>query len=414
MIAGAVLLYVLSVAAQPEPEYMQPAPGTKPRTAVFELTVHNKMPDDDINVVIDRLYKELRGTNRFDLMDRAQTQRVLEDLGTHYLACATPECASEAGRMIGIEKAIVGDVSKVELTYFITLEQVDVATGTVDKKVEEEVAGNMDDVANVGVMLVVRKLVSEEKEPEYKKGDWKKIRAQGLGGRISVVMPIPLEHEQEQHVTKTDEPRLGDTTIVRDFNDVGARPTLGIGIQWDAMFRLRNGAEFHYTPSIEGWVRQDFGLDHVKRYGEVAFNALDIRYLFSPPSDRRLTFFVGLGGALLLNTYRDESPIYGEPLEDPLFAKLRVGGNVLAGLERSLKRSGMNMSIELRLKILHPVVVKITMALTKPLGKKTAEGEGEEDDLEDEDDDVDEETEAGDEQEAPAVDEEAPVPAPLE
>jgi len=65
-ILGAVMLIALPLAAQQEPEYMQPAPGaSKPRTAVFELTVHNQMPDDDINVVIDRLHKELRATNEF-------------------------------------------------------------------------------------------------------------------------------------------------------------------------------------------------------------------------------------------------------------------------------------------------------------------------------------------------------------
>jgi len=378
IVIGGALLVSIAVSAGAQTDLESVSPDTqvvvKPSLAILEPTVHNAMPDDNIENVIKRLYFVMLETDRYRVVDRGQLKRLLDGLKPGMQHCAEPFCAAEVGRMLSVDKVLLSDVSKVDIIYELTLKLVDVSSGQVERSHVEKVAGNMNDVAQVGALCAVQALHTE-KGPEYQKGDWRKVRAHGPGFRVSFVMPgmpEPVEHEHE----------INDATnstieVTHKFDDaITVAPTAGIGLHYDVAFRLRNGSEIHYTPNVEAWIRWGDRFESLKTYGEVAFNLADFRYMFGSPTDGSLTFYMGLGPTLLLNTFRDEQPLAltSQPLDDPTFVKVRFGGNLLAGLEYPLKKLSWLAAIELKLKLLDPIVLKVSLGLTRPLGRKAKSG----------------------------------------
>jgi hypothetical protein len=338
------------------------APALKMRTVVVDLVAHNPMPDDNVEAVTKSLYHALDNSGKYDLVDRSQVQAALTP---DQVTCEAAACAIAIARTMGARKVIFGNVTKGELIYTLHLEELDVETGRVEKKTDEKVAGHMGDVAYTGVTCAVQTLTSESKEPAYQKGDWRRARGQGLGFRLSLVMPLPIGEQQRP---------CDDQTM--NFDEVSTRPTIGGGIHYDAMFRMRSGAEFHYTPSVEAWFRQsDAGADNLKRYGEWDFNITDVRFFFTPTSDQRLTFYFGMGAAFLLRTFRAEDPFLGNPPKDATWVKVSGAANAMVGIEHAMKRIPWTMNVEVKAKFWAPSVFRFSYGMTRPFGKKAAKEE---------------------------------------
>jgi len=349
----------------------------KSRLAILEPTVSNAMPDDNIEHVIKRLYFVVLETGRYNVVDRGQLKRLMDGLTPKMQRCAEPFCAAEIGRMLSVDKVLLADVSKVDLVYELTVKLVNASSGKVEQTHVERVAGNMNDVAQVGTLCAVQALHAEKKQ-EYQKGDWRKVRSHGPGFRLSFVMPGMQDPFDYEHAVEDG----SDSTVEYKHSFDGTitvAPTAGLGLHYDVAFRFRNGTELHYTPNVEAWFRWGDRSGEFKSYGEVGFNVADFRYLFGSTSDRKLTFFVGLGPTLLLNIFYDERPMgyyETEPFEDATFVRLRAGGNVMAGLEYSMQRIPWRTTAELKLKLLDPIAFKVSIGFTRPLGGR-AEAEEE-------------------------------------
>lgn len=323
----------------------------KSKLAILDLTVHNKMPDDEIDEVTSRLYEELKKTERYEIIERSQVQT----LGPDYMSCSDAACAATAGRMLAAQKVVFGNVTKVEIIYQLTLTIVDVASGAVERTHMEKVAGNMNDVAKVGAMCAVQSLHEEQKTSDYKKGDWKKIRGQGVGGRIHVVLPSHVDSVADQ---------------------IPIMPTLGFGVHWDAKFRTKRGSEIHYTPSIEYWM-QEGNKASFMRFEEFAFNVADFRYFFGAPVDKPVVFYLGVGPAFVLNIIYDPEADGRWPRGNVYDVNPKFAANAMAGVETMLKRSGLLLDIGFKAKFWGPSVFELGFALTKPLhiGKGAKEQE---------------------------------------
>jgi PBP1b-binding outer membrane lipoprotein LpoB len=338
------------------------APALKVRTVVVDLIAHNPMPDDNVEAVTKSLYHALEGSGKYDVVDRTQVQAALTP---DQVTCEAAACAIAIARKMGASKVIFGNVTKGELIYTLHLEELDVETGRIVKKTDEKVAGHMGDVAYTGVTCAVQTLTAESKEPAYQKGDWRRARGQGLGFRLSLVMPLPIDVQT----------RPSDNVDI-NFDEVSTRPTIGGGVHYDAMFRMPSGAEFHYTPSVEAWFRQsDFGADILKRYGEWDFNITDVRFFFTPTSDQRLTFYFGMGAAFLLRTFHAEDPVIGNPPKDATWVKAGAAANAMVGIEHAMKRIPWTMNVEVKAKFWAPSVFRFSYGMTRPFGKKAAKEE---------------------------------------
>ncbi len=339
------------------------APEPKVRTAVLDLAAHNKMPDDDITEVITRLYQELRNTGRFDLVDR---QQIVQAAGSEVAECADAACAARIGSAVGAEKAVYGDVTKVEIIYELTLSIVDVASGAVERTHVEKVAGHMGDVAKVGVKCAIDALLEPPVVSDYSKGDWRKVRAHGVGGRLMAVLP---SHSDKLAVQK-----------------LAIRPTFGLGVHYDAQFRMKNGMEIHYTPSFEYWTQSDGkDDDNFMRVQHFSFNVADFRWLFATPAEKNWVFYLGLGPAFVLYTDYDPTRANQYPPDSNFQYHPKFAANVLAGLNRHMPRLGWMMDIGFKAKFWDPSTFNLGISLTRPFKSRSKDSGGEEGEAKQED-----------------------------
>lgn len=367
---AAIAVMLSAALAMAQTPGQTPTYTAKARLGIVPLAVHNPMPDDDITEVTSRLYEEFEKTGLYDVLDEFRTKEILDGLTPDLAACELPECAQRVGQMLQVEKVVVGNVTKVEIIYELTVYVVDVATGKVVSEHVEKVAGNMKDVAKVGTLCAVDALHEEKKEVVWNKGDWHKVRKHGLGGRLNLVMSMNTEWDEDHNY----------------YTSIANIPVLGGGLHYDAVFQMKNGMEIHYTPNVELWVRQGSNSGVMRRVTELSLNIADFRWFFSGTYETPVVFYIGLGPALVIDFYYNQQGPQLYPPIDALRTRIRPAGNVLLGLEHVMKRSGWISTFGLKVKFWEPSVFQVTYGLTRPFGShKDAEE---------------------------AVEEEAPVPAP--
>lgn len=119
----------------PAPAERRPESGREQRPpvnlAVAELTGKN-VSQADASIVADFLRTELVNTERFVVVDRANMDKLLAEAGFQQLSgCTEAECAVQMGKLLNVQQMVVGSVSKLMDTYYITVNLVEVETGKI-------------------------------------------------------------------------------------------------------------------------------------------------------------------------------------------------------------------------------------------------------------------------------------------
>lgn len=74
----------------------------------------------------------LQKTGKVRLLERSQADRIIVEQGFQASgACETGSCAVEIGKLLGVERLVVGSLGKIDRTYQLNLRLVDVGTGEV-------------------------------------------------------------------------------------------------------------------------------------------------------------------------------------------------------------------------------------------------------------------------------------------
>ncbi|MEW6041354.1 MAG: CsgG/HfaB family protein, partial [Elusimicrobiota bacterium] len=92
----------------------------------------------DALAVSDLLRIGLVNTNLFNIVNRSNMQQLLDEQKFQMTGCTSQDCAVKMGKMLNVQKMIVGSVIKLGEKYYITASAVDVETGRVvsSQKVE--------------------------------------------------------------------------------------------------------------------------------------------------------------------------------------------------------------------------------------------------------------------------------------
>lgn len=102
--------------------------------------------ESDASVLTESLSDELLQSGSVRVMERSQMDKILTEQGFQQAACDTSECALQMGRLLGIERILVGTVGKVGGTYSVSVRMVDVTTGEVLSSSRRNAKGAIDDV----------------------------------------------------------------------------------------------------------------------------------------------------------------------------------------------------------------------------------------------------------------------------
>jgi TolB-like protein len=116
--------------------------------------------ESDAAVFTETLADVLLRSGKVRVMERSQMDKILAEQGFQQAgACDTAECAVQMGRLLGIERIVVGSVGKVGETYSLSVRMVDVGTGEVLSSSRRNHRGAIDDVLDRVVPEVGRELI---------------------------------------------------------------------------------------------------------------------------------------------------------------------------------------------------------------------------------------------------------------
>lgn len=120
-----LLTFLMAMTAAAE----APRPDARPLLAVDHLQTL-KVDSADAAILEEALASELLRTGKVRVLERSQMQRILKEQGFQQSGlCETSSCAVEVGRLLGVDRLVVGSLGRMGSTLAINLRLVDVATG---------------------------------------------------------------------------------------------------------------------------------------------------------------------------------------------------------------------------------------------------------------------------------------------
>jgi hypothetical protein len=98
--------------------------------AVADLVGKNVSPMD-ASIIGDFLRTELVNTGIYNVVEKANMEKILAEAAFQQSGCTTAECAVQIGKLLNVKQMVVGSLSKLMDTYYITVNLVDVETGKI-------------------------------------------------------------------------------------------------------------------------------------------------------------------------------------------------------------------------------------------------------------------------------------------
>lgn len=145
-------LLAMSVAAGAEPPL--PLVATAPLATTGTT-------DNEAAQIAEALATSLQKTGKIRLLERSQADRILAEQGFQASgACDAGSCAVEIGKLLGVERLVVGSLGKIDRTYQLNLRLVDVGTGEVLASSTRQGAAPLGRITRSLVDLATRDLVS--------------------------------------------------------------------------------------------------------------------------------------------------------------------------------------------------------------------------------------------------------------
>ncbi len=111
------------------------------------LDAKNGVDANTAGTITDLLGSELVSLKKFDVVDRANMDKLLKEQSLQQSGCSDQACAVKLGNILNLQKMVVGSVSKLGSRYIITVNFVDVERSKVELS-DKVTADNEDDILN--------------------------------------------------------------------------------------------------------------------------------------------------------------------------------------------------------------------------------------------------------------------------
>ncbi len=102
---------------------------------------------------------------KYSLLERAQMDKILEQFNVQNSGCVDDSCAVQFGRMLAVQRIIVGSIGLVGETYMISGRMVDVESSKVVRAVSRKYQGKIDGVLDI-IPLVGHELLTGVRLPD--------------------------------------------------------------------------------------------------------------------------------------------------------------------------------------------------------------------------------------------------------
>ncbi len=128
--------------------------------AVADLTASG-VSSGDAAVVADLLRGELVKTGVFNVVEKGNMERVLAEQAFQQTGCTSQECAVKLGKLLNVQRMIVGSFGKLLGRHFVSIRVVDVETGKV--VYADEAKGDTVDQIDAGLRSLAVRIATRVK-----------------------------------------------------------------------------------------------------------------------------------------------------------------------------------------------------------------------------------------------------------
>lgn len=157
-----ILLVLFVVAAS---VHAGPTPSRLPRIAILDLTTSSsQIGKGDLSALSSRLETEFQKTEKFQVLERRNMSAILSEQGFQQSGACGSDCQVQVGQLLGVERIVVGEVSKVDKILTLNLKMVDVGSGANLRSHALDIKGGMDALLRGGAWEMAQ-IFSGKKTP---------------------------------------------------------------------------------------------------------------------------------------------------------------------------------------------------------------------------------------------------------
>ena len=120
----------------------------KPRVAVLQIKVQGVEASAG-PILTDWLQGAIIATKAFAVMERARVKDILDEKDFAQSDCTENACAVKAGKLLNVQKVIVGSVGQLGKTFAISVRMVDVPTGRAERQARKAHTGDIGGLVSV-------------------------------------------------------------------------------------------------------------------------------------------------------------------------------------------------------------------------------------------------------------------------
>lgn len=130
-------------------------------------SLSNNMRSQIMRVINSREFKK-KIPVRYTVVERTQMDKIFDEFNIQNTECTDVSCAVEFGKILNVERIIIGSVGLVGTTYTINVSIVDIETAKVLKAADYQFKGASDNLLNRGIPDVVDQLMLDKRRKSHK------------------------------------------------------------------------------------------------------------------------------------------------------------------------------------------------------------------------------------------------------
>jgi len=154
---GLFLILLLFLSGSGFLQAQEISPDDKTTVAFLGFNARD-IPPSGVDILAELVRNELVISREYTVIDREYTEELLKEMEFQLSDLTDEESVVSVGNLLGVEKLMTGTIGQLGRLYIITLKILDVETGTIERVVNEEFVGVMEDLRKP-VRIAVQKLL---------------------------------------------------------------------------------------------------------------------------------------------------------------------------------------------------------------------------------------------------------------
>lgn len=127
-------------------------------------------------VVKSDSYSKASNTDKYEIVERTQMDKIFDQFNIQNTECISDSCAITFGKMLQVDRIVIGAASLLGKTYSITCRMIDVESGKTLHVSEKGYGGSIDGVVVSVVPLVSDELILGATYDDWLNSEWISIR----------------------------------------------------------------------------------------------------------------------------------------------------------------------------------------------------------------------------------------------